>query len=126
VASPHLPGSHPRPALIGSIVYLLFGLIVWSIHLTVIYGGHTLLCTGGLSSDWSTRLIVGATVLAALATAAALLAQDRLAAILGLSRESSGRGTLVSIARLLNVLALVAIVWSGGTAAVLEACAPAR
>jgi hypothetical protein len=123
---PPQPRDHARPSATGALAYLTLGPIIWAVQLTVVYGGHTLLCDAGAPPASSVTLVAATTAAAVLAVLAALLFRPALARRAGLGPDTSGRRTLEALARLLDLLSLIAIVWSGSAAAVLQACAAAR
>lgn len=65
----------PRPA-VRTLIYVLFGPIVWAVHLTIIYGLQSVACAltttsrGGTSMDAVQLAIVSATIAAVLALGA--------------------------------------------------------
>ncbi|MGJ0534515.1 hypothetical protein [Methylocystis sp.] len=61
---------HPRWSLTTIIAFLLAGPIVWGLHFLFVYGGHTLMCVLGWSSE---PQIIRATVIVAGGVALALL-----------------------------------------------------
>ncbi|WP_018409175.1 hypothetical protein [Methylocystis rosea] len=61
---------HPRWSLTTIIAFLLAGPIVWGLHFLFVYGGHTLMCVLGWSSE---PQIIRASVIAAGGVALALL-----------------------------------------------------
>jgi hypothetical protein len=125
---PPLPrdGHDPRASATGTLAYLLLGPLIWAVQLTLIYGGHTLLCVAESPPASPMALVAGTTAAAFLATAVALFFRTALARGFGIGPDAAGRGTLVALARLLDLLSLFAIAWSGSTIALLEACVAAR
>jgi hypothetical protein len=117
---------HPRPSAVGTIVYLILGPILWAVQLTVIYGGSTLLCVTGVPPGASTALVALTTAAAFIAGAGAMLFRATVARWFGVSPGAEGRSTLDALARLLDLLSLVAILWTGSAAVVLQACIVAR
>jgi len=61
---------HPRWSLTTIIAFLLAGPTVWGLHFLFVYGGHTLMCVLGWSSE---PQIIRATVILAGGAALALL-----------------------------------------------------
>ncbi|RNJ50740.1 hypothetical protein [Methylocystis hirsuta] len=61
---------HPRWSLTTIIAFLLAGPIVWGLHFLFVYGGHTLMCVLGWSSE---PQVIRAAVIAAGGAALALL-----------------------------------------------------
>ncbi len=61
---------HPRWSLTTIIAFLLAGPIVWGLHFLFVYGGHTLMCVLGWSSE---PQIIRASVIVAGGAALALL-----------------------------------------------------
>lgn len=115
--------SSREPSAVGTLVYLMAGLIVWGVQFTAVYGGHVLLCLG--SAVLPVVFVLAATLLAVAALAAFLLWQDRAAALLGVG-NGDWRASCDRIARIIAVLSVVAVIWSGLTVFFLESCALAR
>ena len=61
-------GPPPYQKLIGAILYLLLGLIVWAVHFTIIYSTHAVLCARGWTdSPLAVQMIIAAATGIALA-----------------------------------------------------------
>ena len=116
---------HQAP-VIGALVYILFGPILWVLQLAAVYGGHTLLCTGGAPLDLARLMVLATTIVAALILLAFLVAQRRAARFFGLLEDTSGRRTYDSLSRMIGILSMIAIIWAGGAALVVTACMQAR
>lgn len=116
----------PKPSTPGTLIYLLFGPILWAIQLTVVYGGHTLVCSQGgtAAAAHSMTLVVSAVI--GIADLAFLLAPGAFARGLGLTRDMDARRAYERVAWVGGALALVAIVWTGTTVLVVDACLQGR
>ena len=115
-----------EPSTIGTLVFLMWGLVVWGLQFTAIYVGHTWFCALGASPMATTAL---ATILTAVAVAAILpvaLAPSRPAALAGLDRPNDDLRHLILIARAVALLSIVAALWTGAAAIVVGACELAR
>lgn len=72
------PPIHPTGVkLTVTLVWMTFGPIVWALHLTVVYGAHTLACARGVNPDlfgisFSAFAIIAATIVALAALALAI------------------------------------------------------
>ena len=116
----------PKPSTVGTLVYILFGLIMWALQFTVLYGGHTLVCSQGgtpATGDWlvySASIVPGAIVLAF------LVAQSAFARVLGLTGDMEDRRIYDRFAWFVALLSWFAIIWTGSTALVLMACTQGR
>ncbi len=114
-----------RPSTLGTLVFIMWGLIGWGGQLTAIYIGHTWVCALGLPV-YATDLL--AAVLTAGAFAAVLpvaVVPARIARLPRLGSDDNGFH-IARIARIIALLSLVAIVWTGMTAFFVESCTLAR
>jgi len=116
----------PEPSTLGTLAYLLLGPLAWAMQLTILYAGHTLFCSQGGAPALGDGLVVGVSAVLALLVGGFLLFPLAVARILGLTREMDARAAYDRIARIAGILALVAIVWTGTTAVLVEACAQGR
>jgi hypothetical protein len=117
-------------SIVGALALILFGPIVWAAQFLVVYAGHASLCEAG------DRLPVGSAAipwLLGIATAAALVVIGAGAAWPGPLRQhlvpaaSPGEGAfLVRLMRLLALLALFGVGWSGIAMLVLPSCLQLR
>lgn len=115
-----------KPSTTGTLLYLMFGLLVWAAHLTIIYGGHTLLCALGFPPQASDWLVIVTTAGAALAIAFFLARQKWWAQMLALPPDGHPDRPLDLIAHLAAVLSLVAVIWAGAAVAFVASCAQGR
>lgn len=115
-----------KPSTTGTLLYLLFGMLVWAAHLTIVYGGHTLLCALGFPPQATDWLVIAATAGAALAVVFFLARQKWWARTLGLPPGGRPDRPLDLIARLTAILSLVAITWAGAAVAFVASCAQGR
>lgn len=111
---------------VGTLTYILFGPLLWSLQLTMVYGGHTLICTGGMPDAFGRLLVLAVSIALALVLVAFLFAHGAAARMFGLSGDTSGRLTYDRLSRLISYLALIAILWTGATALVVTACVQGR
>jgi hypothetical protein len=116
---------HQAPAA-GTLAYILFGPILWGLQLIIIYAGHTLICTSGLPGSFARIMVLAVTAIAALVLLAFLSGQRPAGRFFGLVEDTPGRHTYDGVARTLGILAMVAIIWAGGTALVVASCVQAR
>ncbi|MDN2580914.1 hypothetical protein [Aquibium sp. ELW1220] len=116
----------PEPSTLGTLTYLLLGPLAWALQLTLVYAGHTLVCSQGGSAALGDGLVIVVSAVLAVLVGSFLLFPLAVARVLGLTREMDARAAYDRIARVAGVLALVAIVWTGTTAVLVEACAQGR
>lgn len=115
-----------EPSTIGTLVFVLWGLVVWGLQFTAMYLGHTWFCALGASLGTTTAL---AAILTAVAVAAILpvaWAPSRPAALAGLDSRDDDPRHLILMARAVALLSIIAALWTGGAAIVVGACELAR
>jgi hypothetical protein len=115
----------PQP-LAGALFYVLLGPIVWAFHLTLVYGGHTILCAPGASSDRALASGVVSLVIIATVAALAILIGAIVAAVFGQYRRNHrGSASMLFRDRAMIALALlsgVGVAWVGASALMVEPC----
>lgn len=112
--------------LAGTLFYILLGPIVWAIHLTVVYLGHTLLCALGVSSGAlapgvATLSVLIVTVVALIALTIAVLA----ASSRGRALDDRGSEATFFRDRVMMALALLSgfgVAWEGASALIIDPC----
>jgi hypothetical protein len=123
-------GSSPPPAdepsATGTLVYLCVGPLVWSAHLLTVYGAHALLCETDADPALPALFIIVTTVAAAAALALGWMLRTPLAALLSVARAASGRATYDAVFGVLVLLSLVAVIWAGVAALLIDACVATR
>ena len=113
-----------RRSIAAAVLYLTFGPIVWAIHLTFVYGTHTLICThttsGGAGATFAV-LVVTAVALAAIfaALTASAAAQRR-------ARGESSLAFYHRAATWLTWLSAFGVACAGATSLVIEPCLALR
>lgn len=122
--------THPRWSLTTIIAFLLAGPIVWGLHLLLVYGGHTLMCVLGWSSEpqiiRATVIIAGGAALAILVFLARAARRWRRYVVesdgdAALSAEFQMRATL-----LLILLSSAGVLWSSLAAVFIAPCQTLR
>jgi hypothetical protein len=116
----------PKPSTLGTLVYILFGLIVWAAQLTLVYLGHTLACRLGWPLQAADVLVLGGSIALAAIVIAFLAAPAPVARRLGLPPGMEDRRVYDRFARAIALLAAVAILWTGATALLVAACTQGR
>jgi len=111
-----------HPPVVGTLVYLLFGLIVWSVQFAAIYMVHTIVCTVGAPGIFASTAVVVASVVAVTAIVLAMANRIRLAAALRLPADAAGRARYDAMFRLIAILSIIAIAWSAAGAFIVAAC----
>ncbi|MEX0405587.1 hypothetical protein ABGN05_07945 [Aquibium sp. LZ166] len=117
---------NPKPSTVGTLVYILFGPILWALQFTLIYGGHTLACSQGATPAAGEWLVYAASIVPAVIVLVFLVVQTPFARILGLTRAMEDRRAYDRIAWAVALLSEFAIVWTGATALVVAACTQGR
>jgi hypothetical protein len=114
--------SPPHQKLVGTILYLLLGPIVWAVHFTIIYSTHALLCERGLAGGpLDARLIIAvATGIGLVISIAATLAGWRSRRA---NRDTQGVSAFQrDVMSLLALLATIGIAFGGATALFVTPC----
>jgi hypothetical protein len=119
--SQRTPGELRRPSTVGTLVYLLFGLIVWAAHFTIVYGAHASMCANGFSNDSIVAVILVATGLAIALLVVSLFSRASLSA-LALRGRVRDEVTYWKISRLVILVSIGAVAWSGVTISIVTAC----
>lgn len=120
-----------RP-MIGTLLFLVLGPVLWSIQFTAIYGAQSSLCAFRISWHLPGLDVVSAVILVVTLFAAAGATYGMvtpLAMFRALVRRFPYGATdefLITAMRLLCSLALVAIIWTGLTRLIVPACAQLR
>ncbi|WP_159590963.1 hypothetical protein [Chelativorans xinjiangense] len=112
-----------QSSTLGTLCYLLAGLLMWGIQFTFVYVVHTLMCRFGAPPSLVSGLVLAITGVAVLVVLAFLVWQKPTARLLGLPADVEDRATYDFIARLMAVLGMAAVIWTGLTAFLLSACA---
>jgi hypothetical protein len=115
-----------EPSTIGTLVFVLWGLIVWGLQFTALYFGHTWFCALGASPGTTTALAAIITAIAVAAMLPVAWAPTRPAALAGLDRRDDDPRHLILVARAVALLSIIAALWTGAAAIVVEACELAR
>lgn len=118
--------SEAREPLAGAVFHVLLGPIVWAVHLTLVYGGHTLLCVKSVASG---ALAAGAVSLGVVIVTAAALIVLIVAVVAahfrGRALENRGPATMFFRDRVMMILALlsgVGVAWEGASALIVGPC----
>jgi hypothetical protein len=112
-----------EPWTVGTLVFLMWGLIVWGLQFTALYLAHTWFCALGAPGA---ALDILAAVLSATAVVVilpVLLAPAWSGRLVGLQEEQPH---LLMIARTVALMSMIAALWIGATVAFVDACALAR
>ncbi|MFC6487892.1 hypothetical protein [Nitratireductor sp. GCM10026969] len=115
-----------EPSVVVMLAYLMLGPLVWGLHLLVVYGAHTLVCALGGAPSVSTTILLAATAVAFVPLALAVLLQRRTGRLFGIGDETDDRRVYDAISRILCLLSLFGIAWSGIAMVALSSCAQGR
>ncbi|MFC0809265.1 hypothetical protein ACFHWW_28125 [Ensifer sp. P24N7] len=117
-----------EPPIAGAILFLLAGPILWGGHLLAVYTFHAVACAA--AGPWATTIVPASIVVATLAAAGALLLAfsfpGKLAQTLRCADPGDDQPFLIRAGRLLTVLALTGVLWTGSGALALAPCAQFR
>ncbi|PLU33410.1 hypothetical protein BMJ27_17410 [Sinorhizobium medicae] len=138
-----------EPPVAGAILFLLAGPILWGGHLLAVYTFHAVTCAVGgpwatavvpgsivaatlaaAGAPWATAVVPGSIVAATLAAAGALLLgfsfPGKLAQALRCFDQDDSQPFLIRAGRLLTVLSLAGVLWTGSGALTLAPCVQFR
>jgi hypothetical protein len=128
---PGTPNVADEPASVWSAILLVVsGPMLWALHFLLIYGPQSTLCVLAprflpAVRGWHVTAIVGLVTLAVLAALILVLRRHgRLLEARG--TFSPARNFLLASARLLTILSLVAVLWAGAVALMLDPCGNLR
>lgn len=114
-----------RPSTVGTLVFLLYGLLVWFAQFSAIYAAHTLACLSlAGAAVLSDVLALSATAAALLVLMLHLIWPHSVARLLGVPAETVE--SLRLAAQAMSALAGIAVLWSGAAILLVDACAQAR
>lgn len=122
----HLPAPQRGPSTIATIGFLLWGLIVWGLQFSLVYVGHTWLCALGWQEQASSILVGIATALSVVLIAPIVIAPAYVSRLTRLERQRRDTNAIITIARLIGALSLVAAIWTGTAALIVQACVSLR
>ena len=118
---------------IGTLVFILFGPIVWAVHLTLIYSSQSSLCAFNLAEDraWGNNAIVyiiliATAVFIVVAGFSAVRASFVYALITRTDPPPEQIGFIITVMRILAGLSIVAMLYAGLGAVILPACGQLR
>lgn len=108
------------------MIYLLYGPLLWALHLFAIYGPQSLFCTRGMAGAVGPT-VTAATLVAGLLLLVAIVSPRPVARLLRADRwEESQQGFLDRVMRLLSALSLFGVLAGGATILLLPACGGLR
>ena len=111
---------------VGTLIFIMWGMIVWGLQFTGSYVGHTFLCRVGADDYASDLLVVGLTIVALVALGAVGLFPDRMATLAGVRLTDGDRRHIVLISRAIVGLATVAAIWTAFGLFFIDACVGGR
>jgi hypothetical protein len=114
--------------MIGTLVFLIFGPILWALALTVIYGAQSSLCAFGALPPAAIALLIGAATLAlGVAAILTLIWPDWLfRRLTGVTAPAEQWSFLSGVMRLLGGLSVLAMIYFGAAIFLMPTCAPLR
>jgi hypothetical protein len=111
---------------VGTLVFIMWGMIVWGLQFTGAYVGHTFLCRVGADDDASDLMIAGLTIAALVALGAVGLFADRTATLAGVRLTDGDRRSIIRISRTIVGLATIAAIWTATGLVIVDACVGGR
>jgi len=116
----------PTSTTIGTILFLLWGLVIWGLQFSASYLAHTWLCRLGASATVIDAVIAGLTVLAVALIAPLAFQHDWSARLAGVRGGEADAGHLKTVARTVALLSILAALWTGLGALLVDACVIGR
>ncbi len=115
-----------KPSTAGTLLFILFGPLIWAAHFTLSYGSHTLLCRLEAQADRAAVFVIVTTAVAVAILSWFVIRSDAFSRYFGISaREERARAVMV-IAALLAGLSIIGVLWGGMTVSFLSACVQGR
>ncbi len=114
-----------KPSVVGTLTYVLFGLIVWAIHFTALYAGHTIVCSQDFPPAIFGWFAFTATIVALGALGAFVIWRRTIITAIHLEGFPD-LPVLNRLAWLSIVLSAVAMLWGGTTALLIAGCVLGR
>jgi hypothetical protein len=117
--------------LIAAVLSLTFGLLIWALHLTLVYGVHTVACARDFTAVWfpgasfPVLAIVVITVLAMIAIAAGSWRFTR-GAERGTAAAQQERQFEIKVIKWVAWLASIGVFWAGIAALIVSPCIALR
>ena len=111
---------------VGTLIFIVFGLLLWAAQFLVAYGVNTLACKVWQSQWWSGAAISTATIVAVAVMAAYVMHTERVASLFGLPLVTARREGLLTTGRVVALLATLAILWTGISMAFIDSCVQGR
>ena len=121
-----IPAPRRDPSTIATMLFLLWGLIVWGLQFSLVYVGHTFLCALGGQEHTSSILVGTATVFSVALIAPIVITPVQVSRLTGLERQRPDTNAIITIARLIGALSLIAAIWTGSAALIVQACVSLR
>ncbi len=119
-----------RANITGTILFILFGPIVWAAHLALSYAAHAALCAAGdrlpLGPTALPWVLGAATITAALLIAVAMLAPNLVRIPIGAVREGENATFATAAMRTLGLLSLTGVGYFGLAMLLVPLCLPLR
>lgn len=111
---------------VGTLIFIMWGMIVWGLQFTGAYVGHTFLCRVGADDTASDLMIAGLTIVALVALGAVGLFADRTATLAGVRLTDGDRRSIIRISRTIVGLATIAAIWTAAGLFIVDACVGGR
>jgi hypothetical protein len=119
-----------RSEIVGTLLFILFGPIVWALHLGISYAAHAALCAAGdrlpLAQSDLPWLLGATTIGSLLFIALAVLAPAVIRRTLGAVRDEEEAWFATALMRGLGLLSLAGVVYFGLSMMIVPLCLPLR
>jgi hypothetical protein len=126
-------GSSANRQGIGTLIFILVGPIVWTLHLILIYGSQSSLCAFNLSADKSgenatvVAIVLVATIVCVAAVGFSAIRVSFVHTLIARADPPAEQmGFIVTIMRILAGLSILAMFYAGLGAVILPACEQLR
>jgi hypothetical protein len=97
---------------IGTLAFILWGMIVWGLQFSASYAGHTLLCRIGAPAGTSALMVAALAILAVAAIAPVAFFPRAMARLAGIVMTDADRAHILTIGRVIAILSIIAAIWT--------------
>lgn len=97
---------------VGTLVFILWGMIVWGLQFSASYAGHTLLCRIGAPAEAAPILVAALAIVSVAAIAPVAFFPHAMARIARIIMTDADRAHILTIGRVIAILSIIAAIWT--------------